>query len=341
MTYQDALNLTRQQIDLNNSWSAEQAQKQMDFQREMSNTAITREVEDMKNAGINPVLSAKLGGASTPNGAMAQSDPSATSALTSIVEKMLDIEETKAVGNIYSGYGSYHADKETNGYGLTDGQTGGLLQFFLGGNGGKEGREGLGILFNKAVENFGKFFNGVSKWYKGEKTGNNFVDNTTAKINEAIPDPREIFTNAVNTAKNAWNNTAPTRQAAWNNITNAWNNTKNAWSAYGSWYGTRNKNAKAINKTRLPIFSDTPPISYTPKGEPYYRPKFKKGLTGDKVKGYIRNYGNSIYNPRSSEFNKFASRVAKNKETPYQQYKRSYDPYKRYGNGRPRTKQKQ
>lgn len=55
-----------------NAASAEAAQRQMDFQREMSDTSYQRQVADLKAAGINPMLVARLGGASTPGGAMPQ-----------------------------------------------------------------------------------------------------------------------------------------------------------------------------------------------------------------------------------------------------------------------------
>lgn len=53
-----------------NAASAEAAARQMEFQKEMSDTSYQRQIKDLQAAGINPMLVTKLGGASTPPGAM-------------------------------------------------------------------------------------------------------------------------------------------------------------------------------------------------------------------------------------------------------------------------------
>lgn len=53
------------------AFNAEEALKNRTWQRQMSDTAVRRQVRDMKKAGINPILAAQYGGASTPSGSQA------------------------------------------------------------------------------------------------------------------------------------------------------------------------------------------------------------------------------------------------------------------------------
>jgi hypothetical protein len=55
-----------------NQASAEQAQRQMDFQERMRSTQYQTAIEDMQKAGLNPMLAYSQGGAGTPSGAMGQ-----------------------------------------------------------------------------------------------------------------------------------------------------------------------------------------------------------------------------------------------------------------------------
>jgi hypothetical protein len=55
-----------------NAASAQQAANQMSFQERMRDTQYQTAVEDMKKAGLNPMLAYSQGGAGTPSGAMGQ-----------------------------------------------------------------------------------------------------------------------------------------------------------------------------------------------------------------------------------------------------------------------------
>lgn len=85
----------------NNAWSAAQAQKAMDYQTYMSNTAHQREVADLKAAGLNPILSAGGTGATTSSGVAASAGQENITAMYGLMSKALQatIDQSQAMQN--------------------------------------------------------------------------------------------------------------------------------------------------------------------------------------------------------------------------------------------------
>jgi rubrerythrin len=71
------------------------AREQMAFQERMSSTAHQREVKDLRDAGLNPILSATGGpGASTPQGQTAKTDNAAAVGIASAMDTLRTMAES-------------------------------------------------------------------------------------------------------------------------------------------------------------------------------------------------------------------------------------------------------
>lgn len=96
--YSGITNASAQQVA--NDTNVALARENREWQQKMSDTAHSREVADLKNAGLNPILSATkgLGGSSTPSGSVASVDPvkSALTGFSSVFQTLASTQQAMA-----------------------------------------------------------------------------------------------------------------------------------------------------------------------------------------------------------------------------------------------------
>jgi hypothetical protein len=80
-----------------NAANAAQSQKQMDFQERMRSTQYQTAVEDMKKAGLNPMLAYQQGGAGNQAGAQAQMQSSLGAGIHSTAENLSKYQDLRNI----------------------------------------------------------------------------------------------------------------------------------------------------------------------------------------------------------------------------------------------------
>lgn len=102
-----------------NNFNSIEAEKQRNFEKMMSDTSIQRQQNDLKEAGINPLLAGMNGGASVPTGMMAQSTTTGTqkpatidlSGITNTIQSINNTMMLYAIQQNKSATYKYGADK--------------------------------------------------------------------------------------------------------------------------------------------------------------------------------------------------------------------------------------
>lgn len=157
-----AMQYNREMMEAANKAAAEEAQKNRDWQKMMSDTAFQRAVEDMKKAGINPILAA---GTQAP---MGTGSAAATHMATGMPEQYSYGEQSGSTWGVNSSY-SYNNFAEA---------IQSLLQAFGDAieSGGretkKEGEKGMIEIIKKGVEGAK---NATSAFKQGQKAAEEYI----------------------------------------------------------------------------------------------------------------------------------------------------------------------
>jgi hypothetical protein len=175
---------------LKNKASAQQAQNQMNFQADMSNTSYQRAMADMKKAGLNPILAGKLGGASTPAGAMAQM----SDIITPSVQTGMQMAQTGADVDLKEANATLTRTKEM----LTKQLIPGAEAVSTLATAGKELIQGLDKMIRGGIGNYGNIPNEMFStlkevWNKAEQLGGAYKENVQRLLDQELKKFDEVM----------------------------------------------------------------------------------------------------------------------------------------------------